>query len=773
MSDAVVDGAKFEYLESLLSSYDANKIRCLARLPTDACLTTNFDRSIFDAYALEKNLSPREYSYADSVFKRAAWDNNLFVARIHGAIEAAETCVLTTRQFDEIVLNEHYVNVLRQYFVRENIVFLGFSFYDPAIQSVIREFQKSFGPAAPGRHLAILPRGSASDLIIDAAKLNIKVVEYDSADDHKEFWDALNSYKPKLLSGSSSFSRTFGLTRFYLAACYARANLNTTRTALRQSVLEGFVSAHLQSAHPAALSVDEIAEKIRRNIGIGTSEVSGLVSESLSALRRDGLCKKVESDSAPEKFEWIGELVDIDSPMNAVARLANGIVHRASIQENWKIDPTLTPTIHGVVQHMILRRGWDLGAAFAMGRPPEEVAIQSLVDQSATTLPAFDRERLTRILTLMLRNPTQDESKALGELGRMSFALEMAFHSPKSILLHEAVLPRGAYVDSSILLPAIVFGHPYHGVYHDTFQKLREAATNATFDFSLMVTRPYLNEVISHKNLAIAYHREAGSKFLDVLSNDVAYHGAANVNVFLGSYAILQERDPSLNFGEFLASYAPYKTEDNLRGWLENNHFKVVETSKNNRYAKMYGQLEVAYANKLERGKQPILIEHDALQIARLEDDILRGRRYLLVTADKNLHKKLSDSEFDVVRDSLLSHVALVQLVDLLIGGISESAGATDLMWSTRISTRTQSIAAFLTSKSLSRYDAATAMCMPTLVEQFSDKVVEELGDQGADLESDDALKRTRAFQQLGVLADRYFERMSLEIDKINNKINN
>lgn len=81
------------------------------------------------------------------------------------------------------------------------------------------------------------------------------------------------------------------------------------------------------------------------------------------------------------------------------------------------------------------------------------------------------------------------------------------------------------------------YGHPFSQVYKEAIKSLKEAASSAAVTVNLNVCSGYLNEVISHRNLAITYYNEAGSDFGRIARSDALYNGVSNLNVFVGAYA--------------------------------------------------------------------------------------------------------------------------------------------------------------------------------------------------------------------------------------------
>jgi hypothetical protein len=358
----------------------------------------------------------------------------------------------------------------------------------------------------------------------------------------------------------------------------------------------------------------------------------------------------------------------------------------------------------------------------------------------------------------------------LGELGRISFAVELAFQAPRTTLLHKATLPRRLYFDANLLLPAFVEGHPHYRTYGTTLRRLQTAASGAGNKVQLLAYSGYLNEMISHRNGALTFAKEAGEDFESLVRSDALYHGPANINVYLGAYVNSVENGQSKGLEGFLKRVAPYTTETELRRWIEKQGFVIVESQKNSTFLKLYEALERSNAAKLSNGKQPILVDHDALQLALLDADYQRGERALFVTADRQLYEDVVSSPFRHLAEFMVSHVGIVQLVDLLVGLKTEDRAMGDLLWSNKVSERAQRVRSYLTIEALGRYDAALAMDMHTVVEAQSEAIAKQLEREGADLDSHDQKARVRALKSLGSLEANYFAGMSEAIEKLQKK---
>jgi hypothetical protein len=777
LTDEILSGDKQIIIKQILGKYDTKPLQPLASIPFKGIVTSNFDRSILDSVATARQVAPLDYRHGDATFKQAAWESNLFVARIHGCIEAPADMVLSDAQFNKLLLSDVYIDFLTQLFLHKSVVFLGFSFYDPAIRYIFELIESKFGPSTPGRHLALIPDGNTGEFIQKANRLNIAVVKYSENNKHEALWNGIESYAKGLkekVRVTVSPSHPYSSTNQYLAACYARASVVPDHTPLREIVIEGIVSATLQHSAPKSLSSSDIYEQIRKAVGLKDKEIHQLTDKAVSELVNANLVKKHRIEGQKGfRYLWVNNGEDSSMLHNAVKKLQTSIVNRAYVQEGWKAPKHVEDILEVFLKNIIHQRGWDLGAAFALGKAPDTLVFRPILHECASKASAFDIERIERTLESLFQRPTEEESSLLGELGRVSFALELAFQAPSSTLLHKATLPNRVYFDTNILLPAFVEGHPQYKTYANTIKQLQEASFSSGNKLQLVAYSGYLNEMMSHKNAALAFARESGDDFEDFARSDALFNGTANVNVYVSAYVNwIAAKNPS-GFDAFLKRVAPYQTEMDLRKWIEKRGFIVVQSVKNSDYAKIYGLLERCNSKKLASGKTPILIEHDSLQLSLLNVDAVKGERALFVTADRQLFEDVSGTSIAHLSDFMISHVGIIQLVDLLVGIKGNERALGELLWSNNVSERALRVRSYLTIEALQQYDAAMAMQMHSLIEKHADLIEAQLARDNIDMDSHDPKVRTSAFRNLGTLEANFFEGMKEAMDKLNKTKNN
>ena len=95
----------------------------------------------------------------------------------------------------------------------------------------------------------------------------------------------------------------------------------------------------------------------------------------------------------------------------------------------------------------------------------------------------------------------------------------------------------------------------------------------------------------------------------------------------------------------------------------ETNRYADIREALLEAYDVIEGEVDPA------RRKKSVLKQHEANQLALLEQAIEAGRRPVFVTADAKLRRAVRASgRLRPLMDSLISHLGLIQLVDLLVG---------------------------------------------------------------------------------------------------------
>jgi SIR2-like domain len=744
MTGKLRDVDRLKSLAKPLSNPQHRELDCLGYLPFKAYVTTNYDRSLLDLYAYVHHKSPISFDLGDPALDSAAFSEEFFIARLHGKVENPSGMILSESHYSTLASSAGYLSTLRNIFAYKQVLFLGFSFYDPAIRKVLDLVNSEMGPLTQGRHLAVLPHGVSNDFITRLNRLNIRLIQYDQADNHKALWDAICSAKEVLggkesVAPSAQIPEPMALAKKYLAACYARVQMRDRLSPLREIIAEGLIGQLLISSRETGMTKDLLKERIAEELHIADSNSEDIVEQSLKRLIKDNLCERRKTDKNAV-YRWTGKN-DSDGVDGAIEILVSGTIDRYVVREQGHDTSDIRSVLRKFYHLLVLRRGWDLGAAFAARRPPDLVEVDKILWPLANTLAPKIVDGLVGVINDLLKAPSPEQTKVLADLGRTSFALELAIQAPKDTFLHKATLPQKIYLDASVLLPAITIGHPFNIIYKESIKRLVAAADRASIEVVIIAIDGFLNEVVNHRRLAKEGIEELGEGADVHLKRQASIYGSANMNVFLGAYVNLKAREPDLTFPIYLQKYASYENESQLARFLSDEGIKVVTSfrykAQETIFSTVYTRLEIAFADELARGKRnPITLSHDAVQLSALDEDRKNSIKSIFVTADRTLREKIGENQFASLANHMVSHIGLAQLIDLLIGASPE--GSTGLfgrfIWSPKISSGLEVARNYLIDIALNKYDEALAMNMGAVVDRVAEMMQKKALDQNINL---------------------------------------
>ena len=762
----IPEADKFGYIRSVLSNYDASVLCGLISLPFSSVITSNYDRSLFDAYAKCNKSSPISFSIDDPSIKGASFEKELFVARVHGRSEYPESIILSEKHYEELCSDSGYLNLLTNMFTRKQILFVGFSFLDPAIKSIFEVVRKHYGVTHDGRHLAILPKSAEGEFIKELEAFSIERFNYDDASGHDALWSLFETVvemlkQEKLDLGQHDLD-PFSPARQYLASCYARIKIGARLKPLKDTVAEGIVSRLIARAEDHGAPLGDIINSVHLELAVNKDDAQKLVYSAMEALLNDGLCRK-ENDL----LYWEGSTsTGYDE---AVSKLVAGVVDRCVVREGVDKVEGMEECISQALIKLILSRGWDLGAAFAANRVPENISIDMDVLEGCGCEDKGQavRQSIVRSISNLISSPSRDESGYLVDLGRMAFALELIIQSPHDQVFYSLTLPEKIYLDANVLMPAVTIGHPFHEVYSKTIKSLIEAAARSNINLQIIAYHGFLNEVVSHKRLALDQYNEQyrDSDNLNGLIDQAKLFGVQNLNVFIGAFSMHRANGGDMSFPVFLSRYAPYDNEKALAEWLGKQGIKVCQEAEINTlesdFSGILHSLEKAYStDRSWQEKDTVLIRHDAMQMAAINSDIKHNVRSVFVTADRRLREKISDSRFALLSNNMISHVGLMQLIDLLVGEDIDDQSVSRLIWGAQVSSETEQIRNYLIDQALNEYDDAIAMAMHEVVDNISEDVSFELERKGLKMQTEDCKEKATIMNIIGSFENRFFEKM-------------
>ena len=707
--------------------FDATKLNPLMNLGFEAIVTTNYDRSLHDSSAAVSRKAPRPFELDDGSLRQAPYCNEFYIARLHGRAEIAESMVVDTDDFAKLDSNSFYKDFLCQNILtKKTCLFVGFSFFDPAINKILELLERLVGPRYPRKHYALVPSND-TELAIRLAQFNIEAIKYDN---HDTLWKCIESLPLKLVEAKKPVAVAtaptfpFESMHLFLASCYVRAKMSEAATPLRDLILQGIVLGMVEKSAGKA-SIQSISERLREVIPLSHEDAHLIVSKAISSLAEKGWARtingEIELARLPEKI--------LEQNLEVLVR---GTLNRLIVREGIKEKPTYAEAVRRTLEEIFLSRGWDLGAEFVGARPHPTVDLFDHIKKLLRSLLSKDsfanQDHLSRAVYELLRRPDDVEARILSDVARLSFGLNVLLKLGNSALKLEA-LPERLYLDASIVMPAITEGHPFRPVYQSVISKLSEELGEAGKVCELLVVTDFLNEIVSHKKLGSRIVEELGLEDPVRLEKHILYYGAENTNVFVGAYASWVGREKkAVPFDEFLKVAAPYTDELGLASFLERLGIRTVSVSEHDAsfqelHRNFSRTLSQAYAHFREIGwfreKARILIEHEARQLAQIELELKQGWRSYFVTADKGLREILALTRPGMAWNVVISHLGLVQLIDLLLGVDVEPRSLARLLWGIMEVDEHASLRNYFVDLALKRRDEALVMTLPEIIDRF------------------------------------------------------
>ena len=777
MSRRVPTSELYGNFSNLLNQYDSNALLGLISLPFRAFITTNYDKSLHDAFSSHYGKSAMEVHYGDPVLSEALFFDCHYIARIHGRAETPRQVVLTRESLRRAAADETYQSFLIHHLTRSQVLFIGYSFLDPAIRTVMRSLRDQIPTIHQGRHIALLPDGADPDLAQLFQDFSITVQTYSGSDGHSELWQALDTLfksggTPQTTSKKGNQGhKSYQVAKRFLATCYARAKITSRIEPLHTSVLEGVLVGLLEHEYPSGLTEDEVVNSLSTTFPMPLDYSKKVTSDCLARLRKGNIIEK----SGSRYFAKEDNDREHDALTQSIAKLIQGVANRAKVRENTELNQSELDYTQKLMNEIILKRGWDLGAAFASRRIPEDLDVMAIANKVPLDRQAgkIRKQRIVSALESLFREPEKDETELLVDIGRTSFALELVSQAPRSDYFLGAALPQKIYLDANVLMPAIVPYHPLNSLYEELLNKLISASRDGGSELKVLVFSGFLNEIISHLHNAKSLTR--GRKFDSEQGIDRRkfFLGYENMNVFVGAYLSFLSVKEHTSFDQFLNRHAPYSTEAQLKRFLESKGFTIIGDAslyhEDSIYPKLYSWLERKYAKQIERERKsgPVL-EHDAKQLALLSEDANSGTRALLVTADRGLRKFIGDDRYSDLANLMMSHVGLAQFVDLLIGKVEQTRSMAELVWGTTTSSAAEQIRNRFINLALKEHDVAFLKPMHDLVDELSEDLAMELERRELELGSNDLSVQDEVDSIFTEFENRFFDGMRREIERRN-----
>ena len=265
----------------------------------------------------------------------------------------------------------------------------------------------------------------------------------------------------------------------------------------------------------------------------------------------------------------IGDIQTTQELARDANRLADGLVARAKIRFRDSDLESQRPLLEQLVLAAMAIDGLHLAHTLIRRQPLDSSRLERAIAAAMrrVQIPQRYLSAANSALTDLITTPDPEEEKILTNIAAVVFGTTLLLADP--LLADRAANPfkQRAYVDASVLLPWIAEGHPLRQAYDSVLK---------SFDLSnIRVLAVYLNEIVSHKRLALESVRQGGLNDSKRFRRYASLFELHNINVFMGGYAGSLERGGTETFEEYLQRVAPFNNEADIKRILEARGLKV------------------------------------------------------------------------------------------------------------------------------------------------------------------------------------------------------
>lgn len=719
------------------------RLRALIKQPYRAIVSTNYDRSLLLA-ATQERIDLTAFTESPEDIASARVSRSRFLMRLHGRIEVPASLVLTTSHYARLKDTVEY-----QYFVQSlvsdaRLVFFGFSFADPHLTAVLGALRSATRGQMKHKSFALLS-GLPDQQLLDLLNgLNIEPVYYSSANNHAEAWDALTRTRARSAASVENYSEA--RLRQTLAAVLTHLRIQR-HTDLRASVLNGAVIASIEGSGGGPLEL--VLERLMRDLGLPPSEANTLKT-SLASLAQSGkLLLDGDRVSVTDSGREIAGSQDLD-------RIVRGVLARAAARYGISIDGRFDygAPLREVFLRILVSDGMLLAYSLIRHASHETARLEELTSQAIQALELGHRRRILPLrdaIINLLDRPEPDEEIALDELAAVSFVLCTALTDPALPTLAEKVANQTLFLDASILLPWISAGNPSEKFYAAIIESIGKPS----------VAEFYLNELVSHRNLALREFQEAGLHDPDRLHRFLRFYSLNSVNAYIAGYGGRLQPGVSLRFEDYLAEVAPFRNEGEAKDFLHKKGIAVHTISKSKGNVDLIITLINDKLRELGRPRNPTRVRHDGQMIGYLLSRPQSSRPFF-VTADKRLFNVVADSPYRAV----LSNVLFPHQAFSLAQFTGRARGVVRGLARTAFSIgrdASRQMREFYIDRVLAEYEPALLDDVPTIVESIlneADSANNSLRHALEDEDVDNAVWRARQFAQLDQFESLFHEKI-------------
>lgn len=190
------DEVFFDFLENSFKNpqfSEADIHREIFKLDSRIVITPNFD-SIYETYVSNATHGAVTVkNYYDEDIANSIRKHDLLILKLHGSINTPNQMIFTQKDY-ALARNSYssFYQLLNALLLTQTFIFMGAGLNDPDIKLLLENYAFQFSKCR--KHYFIIPKKQLSDKEIEIYEetLNVKFLQYNSVDNHKELTDSLS-----------------------------------------------------------------------------------------------------------------------------------------------------------------------------------------------------------------------------------------------------------------------------------------------------------------------------------------------------------------------------------------------------------------------------------------------------------------------------------------------------------------------------------------------------------------------------------------------------
>ena len=723
------------------------RLRKLVKQPFHSIITTNYDQSLIEAASKE---SCKLVQFTESDLGDARLSRERYILRIHGRIEVPSSIVLSREHYEALLQNEQYRHFVQTLITDASVIFFGFSFADAYFRTVLEQIRKATNGRMKHQSFALLADSPQPELQELLMALNILPIHYDPANKHEEAWELMTRER---MAPQSNDHYSESRLRQHLASILTHLRLQR-QSDLYTAVLSAATEVSIE--HNGGGTVSEVVEAVQSDFALSPS-ASDAVRKAIGDLNA---ARRLRIEDGRIVLENVSPSVE-ETPAKNLDRLISGVLARAQTRYGHRLDKHFdyTPHVREVFLRILVADGMLLAHSLIRRTRREVERVDALVERSVAALETSTRSRiepLREAIAVILSRPETDEEEALDELASIAFVMCLTLTDPGVPAIAENMVQQPVFLDASIVLPWISQGHPSQAFYA-TIVENSGSPTIADF---------YVNELVSHRSLALRDFKDMELDNESNLRRFSLYYGLSHVNTFIAGYGGYFKNKAKISFNEYLDEIAPFESEEEATTYLESRGVRVNKLRTDHINLSYMQRLLSDKLEELNRGRNPIRVEHDAKMIGYLSGKGIAARPYF-ITADRSLVAAFGESAYaQVVEHIIFPHqaFAIAQMKGKSRGVVRGLARTVFGMGRDTV----QEMKEFYIDRVLDEYEPTMVEAVPRIIEQIVSHGNYLLTDKTLGTESDETdISKRRLFAELDQFEAKFHETMMKERQKI------